>query len=257
MNDKIRLYSDDSKLTVVFRWLNRIAALSCWIALILNIVFIMKTGNFGLGIVFGMYTPIRYFLFDIAPEKIQRRPPSLDRSIPLTIFVRYLRIVFPIPQGNVLATIVGFILASARAAINGYALLFFDTFTFFFEIRDNKGKGGFSSNDGSEEDTILHSNKAFDRLEKEINESDEGSNREERLEKLKEEWYKSRIANNLNIWDFPIRRYLNKPTYYFENKEVGNNAIDAKYILEDNFSEKTKKNKKKTTKFVKLNDLLK
>ena len=58
MNDKIRLYSDDSKLTVVFRWLNRIAALSCWVALILDIVFIMKTGNFGLGIVFGMYTPI-------------------------------------------------------------------------------------------------------------------------------------------------------------------------------------------------------
>lgn len=249
MNDKIRLYSDDSKLTVVFRWLNRIAALSCWVALILDIVFIMKTGNFGLGIVFGMYTPIRYFLFDIAPEKNQRRPPSLDRSIPLTIFVRYLRIVFPIPQGNMLATIAGFILACGRAAINGYALLFFDTFTFFFEVRDKR-----ENLSDSTEDTVLHSNKAFKKIEKEINESDEG-NREERLEKIKEEWYQSRITNSLNIWDFPIRRYLNKPTYYFENKEVGNHAIDAKYILEDDSSEK--ENKKESFKPVKLNDLLK
>ena len=162
MNDKIRLYSDDSKLTVVFRWLNRIAALSCWVALILDIVFIMKTGNFGLGIVFGMYTPIRYFLFDIAPEKNQRRPPSLDRSIPLTIFVRYLRIVFPIPQGNMLATIAGFILACGRAAINGYALLFFDTFTFFFEVRDKR-----ENLSDATEDTVLHSNKAFKKIEKE------------------------------------------------------------------------------------------
>ena len=45
------------------------------------------------------------------------------------------------------------------------------------------------------------------------------------------------------------------PYYYFENKEVGNHAIDAKYILEDDSSEK--ENKKESFKPVKLNDLLK
>lgn len=56
---------------------------------------------------------------------------------------------------------------------------------------------------------------------------------EERIKQMQKEWYQSRVSSSLNVWNFSLKRYLNKPTYYFENNEIGNSVIDSKYILED------------------------
>lgn len=233
-NKRIRLYREDSNFSVVVTWINRIILLSCWGSVFIAIYTFVKTANLGLTALIGMYTPVRYFLFDVAPSKLERRPPSLDRVIPLTIFVRYLRIKFPIPQGNILATISGFFLACGRTMINGYALLFFDTFTFLFSIRNNKKGIPLDKNIG-----VLHDNKALIELEEQIEETNSES-KEERLKKLQYEWKQTAITNSLSVWDFPLRRYLEKPTYYFKNKEIGNSVIDNKYILEDDEDTKNK-----------------
>lgn len=232
---KIRLNHEDAKTSVIMRWLNRIVLMTCWLAVILDMLFFAATGNTGLTLIFAMFTPIRYFFFDVAPEKIQRRPPSLDRLIPLTIFVRYLRKQFPIPQGNILADIAGFFLASGRAFINGYALLFFDTFTFAFQIKNNK-KGIPVDQDI----TVLYDNEKLEKLGQEADKTT-SEERAENLRKIQNSWKQSQISNELNVWNFPLRRYLSKPTYYFVNKEVGNVAIDDKYILEDEKEDKDKK----------------
>lgn len=226
-NGKIHLYQEDSGFSVVVTWLNRAALLSCWISVVVDVYYFTKYANFGIALLIGMYTPTRYFLFDIAPSKLERRPPSLDRAIPLTIFVRYLRIRFPIPQGNILATICGFFLACGRAMVNGYSLLFFDTFTFLFSIRNTKEGIPLDQNIG-----VLHDNKALKDIEDQI-ESTNSEVKEDRLKKLQYEWKQTAITNSLNVWDFPLRRYLEKPTYYFKNKEIGNKVIDNEYILED------------------------
>lgn len=251
---KIRLYRQDTKFSVILAWINRLVTLSCWIAIVIDIIYFSKSVNLGMALVYGMYTPLRYFLFDISPEKIQKRPPSLDRSIPLTIFVRYLGKVFPIPQGNILATITGFLLACARAMVNGYGLLFFDTFTFIYQVRDNTTDNPLTPSD---ED----SSSKFKKLEKQLLKSN-NKGQEERLDELKEEWKQTEVTNSLNVWDFPLRRYLKRPTYYFDNHEVGNIAIDDRYILEpkeDNAKQKQSKNsstKEQKERIVKLKKLL-
>lgn len=228
---KIRLNHEDAQTSVIMRWLNRGVLTFCWFAVASDITFYAVTANAGWALIFSMLTPIRYFFFDVSPEKIQRRPPSLDRLIPLTIFVRYLRKKFPIPQGNILASIAGFFLASGRAFINGYALLFFDTFTFAFQIQNTK-KGVPLAKDI----TVLYDNDKLQQIEEEANNTN-SEEKAERLKKIKNAWEQSRITNELTIWDFPLRRYLFKPTYYFKNKEVGNLAIDNKYILEEDTDE--------------------
>ena len=216
---KIHLNREDSHISVVFGWINRVVTLSCWLVFIIDIIFFTRTGNVLLFLIIGMYTPARYFLFDILPEKIQKRPPSLDRSIPLSIFIRYLGSSFPISQGNLLATLAGFFLACGRAIINGYSLLFFDTFTFLYQ-------------DESGTFVTLLSNKNMQNLKKSVEELNKDQS-EERIKQMQKEWYQSRVSSSLNVWNFSLKRYLNKPTYYFENNEIGNSVIDSKYILED------------------------
>lgn len=259
--DKIHLYQEDSKFDNLLEWLNRIALLSCWLAVIGDIIFLAITGQTGLALIFAMYTPFRYFFFDIAPSKLQRRPPSFDRTIALTIFVQYLGKRYPIPQGGILATITGFFLACGRAMVNGYALMFFDSFTFLYQVKNDKNGVPLDNNIA-----VLHNNEALSKLEKDINDS-ESETEKERLKKLQYEWQQTAVTNSLDVWDFPVRRYLKKPTYYFKNNEVGSLAIDDKYILEDEPDKKgdtitNKTNDDQTTehddssKTVKLTDLL-
>ena len=169
-----------------------------------------------------MYTPIRYFFFDITPEKERRRPPSLDRTIPLTLFVRYLSRKFPILWGSLMADLWGFFLAVGRATVNGYALLWFDTFSFAYQIR--RDKNGVPLTDDI---TILHDNDRLEALKHKIEHaySDEDS---QRFENMYNEIQQVRQTDELDQWNFPIRRYIQTSDEFIELKEVGAEVYDDK-----------------------------
>lgn len=219
-----QLYLKDTLFSFIVRWVNRITTMSCWLAVVLDISYFARSNNLGLTILFSLYTPLRYFLFDITREKMQKRPSSLDRIIPLTIFVRYLKLKFPIPQGNFLASLVGLFLACCRAMVNGYALLLFDTFTFFYQIKNDSFGNSLDCKDTIKEGFEFVEN------DRKIDLSDMD---EKTIAHLKISWEQTRNYDYLNIWDFPIQRYLNHPTFYFKNNEVGNTVIDRKCLVEN------------------------
>lgn len=223
MDDKIKLYEKDTRLDLLISRINKAVLVVCWVALICDISYYAITSNLLMALIYSMFTPLRYFLFDIAPAKLQKRPAELDRSIPLNIFVTYLAKKFPIPQGNTLATIIGFFIASARMWINGYALLIFDTFTFFFKTINDKN--GIPLHIGNR---VLQVNEDLLNLEKSIRKNNSESE-EESLKKVKSEWQKGASRVDFNEWDFPLRRYLNWPSFYFENNEIGVSMIDRSY----------------------------
>lgn len=219
---KRRINVKDTYLERLARKLNLIALISCWVAISLDIVYFMVTDNTLKAILFGMYTPIRYFFFDITPEKERRRPPSLDRTIPLTLFVRYLSRKFPILWGSLMADLWGFFLAVGRATVNGYALLWFDTFSFAYQIR--RDKNGVPLTDDI---TILHDNDRLEALKHKIEHaySDEDS---QRFENMYNEIQQVRQTDELDQWNFPIRRYIQTSDEFIELKEVGAEVYDDK-----------------------------
>lgn len=219
---KRRINVKDTYLERLARKLNLIALISCWVAISLDIVYFMVTDNTLKAILFGMYTPIRYFFFDITPEKERRRPPSLDRTIPLTLFVRYLSRKFPILWGSLMADLWGFFLAVGRATVNGYALLWFDTFSFAYQIR--RDKNGVPLTDDI---TILHDNERLEALKYKIEHaySDEDS---QQFENMYNEIQQVRQTDDLDQWNFPIRRYIQTSDEFIELKEVGAEVYDDK-----------------------------
>lgn len=219
---KRRINVKDTYLERLARKLNLIALISCWVAISLDIVYFMVTDNTLKAILFGMYTPIRYFFFDITPEKERRRPPSLDRTIPLTLFVRYLSRKFPILWGSLMADLWGFFLAVGRATVNGYALLWFDTFSFAYQIR--RDKNGVPLTDDI---TILHDNERLEALKYKIEHaySDEDS---QQFENMYNEIQQVRQTDELDQWNFPIRRYIQTSDEFIELKEVGAEVYDDK-----------------------------
>lgn len=219
---KRRINVKDTYLERLARKLNLIALISCWVAISLDIVYFMVTDNTLKAILFGMYTPIRYFFFDITPEKERKRPPSLDRTIPLTLFVRYLSRKFPILWGSLMADLWGFFLAVGRATVNGYALLWFDTFSFAYQIR--RDKNGVPLTDDI---TILHDNERLEALKYKIEHaySDEDS---QQFENMYNEIQQVRQTDELDQWNFPIRRYIQTSDEFIELKEVGAEVYDDK-----------------------------
>lgn len=219
---KRRINVKDTYLERLARKLNLIALISCWVAISLDIVYFMVTDNTLKAILFGMYTPIRYFFFDITPEKERKRPPSLDRTIPLTLFVRYLSRKFPILWGSLMADLWGFFLAVGRATVNGYALLWFDTFSFAYQIR--RDKNGVPLTDDI---TILHDNERLEALKHKIEHaySDEDS---QQFENMYNEIQQVRQTDELDQWNFPIRRYIQTSDEFIELKEVGAEVYDDK-----------------------------
>lgn len=216
-----KLNSPDSGFLRIKDLMNLLGLISCWIAVIADIIYFAISNNV-LGFIIGsMWTPCRYFFFDMSPSKLQRRPASLDRSIPLTIFVNYLSIAFPIPNGDFLADIAGFLLACVRAAINGYALLIFDTFSWLYTVKNDVN--GIPLNDGID----------VDAEDEDEEDEDNGENEEEiivigntvvsqaEVNPHVEESYAKQIMRRLDEWNFPLRRYKAKPNYYFENNEIG------------------------------------
>lgn len=220
-----RLNSPDTGVFKVKEILNFLGLASCWAAVIADIIYFALSSNF-LGFVVGaMYTPLRYFLFDMSPNKLQKRPASLDRSIPLTIFVHYLTVVFPMPHGNFLATLAGFFLACGRAAVNGYGLLFFDTFSWFYSVKNDAN--------GIPLDDVITADEDEEDSEEEDEEASEQNSQVVEDGEIKltgnsvsqnqpsvADWQARQIMHQLTQWDFPLRRYKAKPNYYFDNNEV-------------------------------------
>lgn len=240
MDRKIKLYEKSTRLDLLISRINKAVLVVCWIAVICDISYYAITSNLLMALIYSMFTPLRYFLFDIAPSKLQKRPAELDRSVPLNIFVTYLAKKFPIPQGNTIATIIGLFIASARMWINGYALLIFDTFTFFFKTVNDKN--GIPLHNGNR---VLQDNEDLLNLEKLIMKNNSESE-EESLQKAKSEWQKSASRIDLDEWDFPLRRYLSWPSYYFENNEIGVSMINKSYEEEEEEQEETDEAVKKS-----------
>lgn len=226
MKEKIRLNEKDSDSFSGSRLFNVTALIICWIATIGGIIYFAVTSKLLPAIAILGIVPFRYFFFDLAPDRLTRRPPDLDRSIPLEILLHYLSISFPIPQGKFLADVAGFFLAIARAFINGFGLLYFDTFAFAFRIRNDTNGVPLDEDIG-----ILHDNEKLQRLADEASQTDSETKSRE-YTRLKEDWEQTAIANELNQWDFPIRRYLKPTNPYFEIREVGNIPLDDQYSLD-------------------------
>lgn len=221
-----RLNEKDTSFDHTLKIINRVALVSCWVAVLLDAIYFMATDNVLKALLYAQYTPIRYFFFDIAPEKEQKRPPSLDRTIPLTIFVRYLSRRFPIPQGSLMADLWGFFLAVGRAMINGYALLLFDTFSFAYSIRNDKHGVPLEQNI-----VTLHDNQELEAIKNEA-EMDDDPEKTAEAKRTYEAWKQTQLTNELDQWDFPIRRYMYAGDDYMSLKEVGAEVLDDKYQLD-------------------------
>lgn len=232
MDNGIKLNQANTTLVKFLRTLNRVACALGWVFLFSAIFIYMSTENLMLSLLVAMYVPVRYFFFDVSPEKKQIRPHSLNRDTAFVIFVRYLSISFPVPQGNILASIYGFIAAVFRAYINGYGLLVFDTFTFFF--RDKY------YSDVSDEFDDLPKTSSISELESDIAKED-NEERAERLNIMLSDAQQYYISQKLNEWDFPKKRYiLSRHNYYFENREVGNLPLDDEYLITPEYRKKRK-----------------
>lgn len=232
MKPRIRLNSEDEGITAT-RLFNNICLFICWISTIVAIVSFAVTTNLWRTIVLLYVTPFRYFFFDLAPDRLSRRPSELDRTIPLTIFIHYWTISFPIPQGGFLADVAGFFLASVRAFINGYGLLLFDTFAFMFRVKNDTHGIPLDT-----DITIAHNDKKLEQIAKaaEVSTSEEQARRYKSLSKA---WKQTQISSELNKFNIPIRRYLDPEISYFLNKEVNvlpiddQLSLDRKKFLED------------------------
>lgn len=221
-----RLNERDDLLLHFSKQLNRIALISCWGAVFGDFAYLMITENLTYFLLMSLYTPIRYFLFDIAPQKNQKRPASLDRSIPLAIFVRYLSIQFPIAQGNLMADLWGFFLALCRAYINGYALLWFDTFTFAYAIRDDAKRVPLK-----EDIRLLHEDERLEQADKKADVIEDARKARE-IHDLTQAWRETQRAQELSQWSFPLRRYLKPGDDYYALREIGAELLDDKNQLD-------------------------
>lgn len=229
----------DTELLALSSFFNTFALIMCWIAILLALIYYAATQKLGLTFVLLLVVPFRYFFFDINPDKLSKRPPSLDRIIPVTIYVSHLSQAFPIPNGNILATGWGFLLAVGRAFINGFGLLYFDSFTFFYKVRNDNN--GIPLN---QDIKALHSSDRLKGIEKQIKENMIKDPDKLRYAKdLTESVKQMEVANKLTEWDFEIKRYVNTPSMYFKNAEISNSLIDDKYSLDIDAYNKAHPNK--------------
>lgn len=218
----------DIELLALSNFFNLFALIVCWVAVVLAVIYFAATAKIGLTFVLLLVIPFRYFFFDISPSKLSKRPPSLDRIVPVTIYVSHLSQAFPIPNGNFIASCWGFLLAVGRAFINGFGLLYFDTFTFLYKVRNDVN--GIPLN---QDIKALHSS---DRLEAIKAQIDEGKIKDPDQLNYAKELAKSieqvQVTTELTEWDFEIKRYVSTPNMYFKNAEIGNIMIDDKYALD-------------------------
>ncbi|MDE7040763.1 MAG: hypothetical protein K2O77_07410 [Limosilactobacillus sp.] len=144
----------------------------------------------------------------------------LDRSILLTIFIRYLGKTLPVWQGNLMADIHGFIIAVFRANINDYALLWMDTFSFAYKIR--RTENGISLEDDIK---ICMRMSGLSDLERKL-----------RMRKVQKKSLSigspMKFATELDKWNFPIRRYVRSGDPFMSLKEVGVQTLDDYYQLD-------------------------
>lgn len=218
----------DDELIALSNFFNFFALIICWISVVLALIYFSATAKIGLTIVFLQVTPFRYLFFDIAPSKLSKRPPSLDRTIPLTIYVSHLTQSFSMPHGKFLASCWGFFLALGRAFFNGYGLLYFDSFTFLYKVKNDKS--GLPIN---QDIKALYNSERIEAIKEEL---EDKSIKDPELRKyaqeLTEMYEHVAVKQQLTQWNFELKRYVKTPTVYFKNAEIGNAVIDDKYALD-------------------------
>lgn len=218
----------DDEIIAFSNFFNIFALIICWIAVALAVIYFSATAKFGLTFLFLQVVPFRYFFFDVAPSKLSKRPPSLDRVIPLTIYVSHLSQSFSLPHGKFLASCWGFILAVGRAFINGFGLLYFDTFTFFFKVRNDTS--GLPLN---QDIKALHNSKRLEDVEEQLKQDAiKDPDIKHYAEELSKSFEQANISRQLSQWDFELKRYVSTPTVFFKNAEIGNAVIDDKYAID-------------------------
>ena len=113
--------------------------------------------------------------------------------------------------------------------VNGYALLFFDTFSFLYSVKNDSKCLPLNDSLNVEEFSIPQETAL---------ESDQDGD-QDRLEEAKLNWQEERVITELDRWAFPIRRYRIKPNYYFENNEV-----DAQFLVREDEQKEDAETKK-------------
>lgn len=216
----------DPELLRITKKIFHILLIVCWSSLALGVLYFGFTGKLVTTFLLLSITPVRYILYDVSSDKLTKRPPAFDRSIPLNIFIRFYNRVFPVPNGDFFATVFGLLLALGRAFIDGYGLLIFETFSSFYKVKNDEMGVPLDSNI-----VILHDSKRLERLKQRIRDSQDPIEAQ-KIKKIYEGWEDVNVTNDLTQWDFPLRRYLYKPSYYFKNKEVNSSVMDDQYALD-------------------------
>lgn len=125
-----------------------------------------------------------------------------------------------------MADIQGFIIAVFRANINGYALLWMDTFSFAYKIR--RTEDGIPLEDDIK---MLYENDRIERLRKKA-ENEEDPEKAAEYRKSYEAWKQTQLATELDKWNFPLRRYVQAGDPFMSLKEIGAQPLDDYYQLD-------------------------
>ncbi|QNQ82957.1 hypothetical protein FP435_00190 (plasmid) [Lactobacillus sp. PV037] len=174
----------------------------------------MTTASFRDLLIIWSVTPIRYFLFDLFPDR--KRPLQFDKAIPLTIVMHYWILVYPIPGGKVLARVIGVTLAGGRIIYNGYGLLLYDTYHLFIKNKMIHSKTTSSDKSIEERKSVVN----------DVSNSNLVNQRKNEILQAEKNWEETYDKTVIDDWNFPVRRYLYTNDQYFKIQEVGAKLID-------------------------------
>lgn len=111
------------------RWLFNVIGLGvCWFTLWLGFTVLYLFNSLVIGLQLIAITPLYYFLFDLHPLHNQVRTGTFNKVKVITALTKYLHRKFNMFWGNFIADLVGILYAMWQMALNGFCLLFLDTF---------------------------------------------------------------------------------------------------------------------------------
>ncbi|MBS0956702.1 hypothetical protein [Lactiplantibacillus plantarum] len=111
------------------RWLSNVIGLVvCWFSLWLGFTVLYLFNSLVIGIQLIAITPLYYFLFDLHPLHNQVRTGTFNKVKVITALTKYLHRKFNMFWGNFIADLVGILYAMWQMTLNGFCLLFLDTF---------------------------------------------------------------------------------------------------------------------------------
>lgn len=107
---------------------NLVGLLSCWLSLWLGFTVLFLFNSLSIGLQLIEITPLYYFLFDIHPLHNQVRSGQFNKTKVITALTKYLHRQFNMLWGGFIADVVGILYAIWQMNLNGFCLLFLDTF---------------------------------------------------------------------------------------------------------------------------------